>query len=125
MRIYVAHAKKMDYVELLYNPLREDEFFNNHELILPHEHNDKFTNTRDFYKTLDMFIADCSEPATGLGIELGWAYDDGIDIYAIIQSDKRISNSIRAITNNFYRYDNSSEIPGIIKEVVKKRELKK
>ena len=121
MRIYVAHSKKMNYMDLLYKPLREDEFFKDYELILPHETSDKFTNSRDFYKTLDIFIADCSEKGTGLGIELGWAYDDGIDIFILLKSDQKISNSLKVITDNFYTYNDYSEIPNIIKEIVKSK----
>ena len=42
--------------------------FNNHKLVLPHENNQENTNTRDFYKSIDVLIAECSKPATGLGI---------------------------------------------------------
>ena len=94
MKIYIAHSKKIDYINNLYKPLRNDTFFNEYELILPHEKCESSSNDRKFYKDIDVFIAECSEPTIGLGIELGWAYDDHKNIYCIYKSGKRISNSI-------------------------------
>lgn len=37
MKIYIAHSKEIDYINDLYKPLRNDSFFNDYELILPHE----------------------------------------------------------------------------------------
>lgn len=120
MKIYVAHSKKMNYIDDLYKPLRSDPFFNNHELILPHEADVNSANSREFYKTIDIFIADCSEPATGLGIELGWVYDDNKKIYCIHKSGSKISNSIKVLTDSFYEYSNPTEIVEIIKNIVEK-----
>lgn len=120
MKIYIAHSKKMDYINDLYKPLRNDSFFKDHELILPHEKSENSSNTREFYKNIDAFIADCSEGATGLGIELGWAYDDNKKIYCIYQAGKHISNSIKLVTDKFYEYSNINEIIEIVKNIVKK-----
>lgn len=83
MRVYVAHSKKMDYENKLYKPLRNDKFFDNYEIILPHEEGYNNKHTRDFYRGIDIFIADVTESGTGLGIELGWVYDDNKKIYCI------------------------------------------
>ena len=90
MNIYIAHSKKMNYQEDLYKPLRNEEPLKKHQLILPHEKSDTSSNDREFYKQIDLFIADCSEKGTGLGIELGWAYDDKTKIYCIYQEGKNI-----------------------------------
>lgn len=118
MKIYIAHSRKMDYMNDLYIPLRNDSFFVNHELILPHEKNERSYNTREFYRTIDVFIADCSEVAIGLGIEMGWAYDDNKKIYCIYKSGSVLSSSINAITKNFYEYENSDEMVGIVKNII-------
>ncbi len=55
MRIYVAHSKKMDYINEIYRPLRKDEELNKHTLFLPHENSSKSNNNREFYKTIDIF----------------------------------------------------------------------
>jgi len=120
MKIYVAHSRDMDYINELYNPLRAESFFKAHELILPHENNNNCYNERNFYKNIDIIIAECSEPSTGLGIEIGWAYDDNKKIYCLYKKGKRYSDSIRLITNNFYEYSNSKEIIEIIREIINK-----
>lgn len=120
MKIYIAHSKKMDYINELYKPLRNDSFFEKYELILPHEHSETSSNTREFYKSIDLFIADCSEKGTGLGIELGWVYDDNKKIYCIYQSGANIGNSVKVVTNNFYEYNTVNDMINIIKEIIKK-----
>ena len=90
MRIYIGHSKKIDYINELYEPLKKETFFNEHELLLPHDQSEFSSNTREFYKTIDIFIAECSDAATGLGIELGWAYDDNKKIYCIYKKGNKI-----------------------------------
>lgn len=119
MKIYVAHSKQINYIDELYKPLRNDMFFNNHKLILPHENNQENTNTRDFYKSIDVLIAECSKPATGLGIELAWAYDDNKPIYCFVKKKEKISNSIKAITNNIFEYTDELDLINQIKERIK------
>ena len=125
MKIYIAHSRQIDYLNDLYKPLRNDLFFNDYELILPHEKSECSSNNRQFYKDIDVFIAECSEVSTGLGIELGWAYDDHKDIYCIYKSDKKISASIKAVTNNFQEYENTKEKVDIIRKIVEKEKTKR
>ena len=120
LKIYIAHSKNIDYINNLYKPLKEDVFLKKQDLIFPHEKSKDSSNTREFYKNIDLFIADCSEPATGLGIELGWAYDDNKKIYCIYQAGKSISSSINIVTNNIYEYNNIYEMVEVVKEIVGK-----
>lgn len=120
MRIYVAHSKKMDYINEIYGPLRRDKELNNHTLLLPHENSSKSNNDREFYKTIDMFIAEVTFAGTGLGIELGWVYDDNIPIYCLHKSGSKISSSVKSITNNIFEYSNEDEFIKIIKSIVEK-----
>ena len=117
MKIYLAHSREMDYRNDLYLPLRSESYFENHELILPHEI-ERPVNTREFYRTIDVFIAECSYPATGLGIEMGWVYDDGKEIYCVYKKGAKISSAISAVTDRFYEYSNSKELVTIIKDIV-------
>lgn len=118
MRIYIGHSKKIDYINELYEPLKKETFFNEHELLLPHDESEFSSNTREFYKTIDIFIAECSDAATGLGIELGWAYDDNKKIYCIYKKGKKISESLKSVTNNFYEYNDLSEMVNIVKSII-------
>ncbi len=124
MRIYIGHPKSIDY-KRLYQMIREDEELKNEEIILPHEEDANSANTREFYSSIDLFIAEISEKATGLGIELGWAYDDGVEIYCLCQNSKKISNSIRVITDNIYQYETIEEMMTIIKNIIKLRKKEK
>ena len=118
MKIYIAHSKEMDYVNKLYNPLRKDSFFQNYELILPHENDVNSSNDREFYKNIDIFIADVSESAIELGIELGWVYDDKKTIYCIYEEGKKISNSVKTLANKFFKYKSVEDIVEIVKTIV-------
>ena len=56
MRIYIAHSREFDFKNELYVPIRNDEELKEHEFILPHEISDVSSNTRDFYKDIDLLI---------------------------------------------------------------------
>ena len=118
MKIYIAHSKLINYIEELYNPIKEMELYKKHEIIFPHENDFTSNNTRDFYKSIDIVIAECSLPATGLGIELGWLYDDDKKIYCIYKSNSKISSSIKVLTDNIYSYNNIKEMKEIIENII-------
>jgi hypothetical protein len=117
MKIYIAHSREFDYINDLYKPIREDSFFSNYEIILPHE-NSNYHHNRDFYNDIDLLIAECSYSSIGLGIELGFAYDSKKRIYCIHQKDKKVSDSIKVITNNIIEYNSIDEMINIIKEII-------
>lgn len=119
MKIYIAHSKDINYIDELYNPIKESNIYKEHEVILPHEENKNSNNTRDFYKSIDLVIAECSLPATGLGIELGWLYDDNKKIYCIYKKGMKISSSIKAVTNNIYEYNDIEDMMNIINKIVR------
>lgn len=119
MKIYIAHSKDFDYKNELYLPIRNDKELKKLEIILPHEISNISSNTRDFYRSIDLFIAECSYPAVGMGIELGWVYDDNIPIYCIHKKGVKPSNSIKALTSNIYEYNNVEEMLEIIKKIIK------
>ena len=122
MKIYIAHSKLMNYSEDLYNPIEEMDVYKKHEIIFPHKNSKISNNTRDFYKSIDIVIAECSAPATGLGIELGWLYDDNKKIYCIHKNDKKISSSIKVLTDNIYEYSNIEEMKEIVSKIIKGEE---
>ena len=121
MRIYVAHSREYDFKNELYVPIRNCEKFSEHEIILPHELHDTSSNTRDFYKDIDIMIAECSYPSVGLGIELGWAFDDNIPIYCIHKKNMKISGSINAVTQNVYSYSSIEEMLTLIENILREQ----
>lgn len=118
MKIYIAHSREFDYESELYRPIRQAATLSQSAIILPHEPGYNNHHDRDFYKTLDLIIAEVSYPATGLGIELGWAYDDKIPIVCVYKAGAKVSGALRAVANQFYEYSNDAELIGIIEEQI-------
>lgn len=117
-RIYVAHSKDIDYLNDLYAPLKNADFLSDYELLLPHELSDISYNTRGFYERIDLMIAEVSKPATGLGIELGWAFDDQKPVYCIYRTGSKVSSSVRSITDKIYEYQDVDEMLEIVRKIV-------
>ncbi len=118
MRIYVGHSKDINYQEELYKPIKEYEKSNNHTFILPHDNNNHINYGREFYGSFDLLIAEVSMPATGLGIELGWAYDSKVPIYCIYKKGNRISNSLKAVTDKFFEYETTDDLKQVLKLIL-------
>ena len=118
MKVYVAHSREINFEKDLYQEIRKSEVLQKYEIILPNKKNENNFQGRAFYKTIDVLIAEVSERATGLGIELGWCYDDHKPIYCIYREGSKISSSIKAVTNHFYEYKNNKEMIEIIKNIL-------
>jgi len=119
MRIYIGHSKDINYVEELYKPIREFETSTNHTFLFPHEKSLGCNNARAFYNELDLFIAEVTIPATGLGIELGWAYDNNTPIVCIYKKGAKVSNSLKFVTEKFYEYETIDELKNLIELIIK------
>ena len=60
MKIYIAHSRSFDYQNELYTPIRNNKELNEHEVILPPDFSINSSNSRDYHKDIDLFIAECS-----------------------------------------------------------------
>lgn len=118
--IYIAHSREFDFENQLYLPIRAAKDLPQSNIILPHEPGHDPNHGRAFYSELDLIIAEVSYPATGLGIELGWASDDNIPIVCVYQSGKKYSGSLHAVTDQFYEYRDTDELISIIKDLCRK-----
>ena len=118
MRIYVAHSTNTDYENEIYKPLRGDSFFLRHKLCLPHENNMNISNSREDYRGYDIVIAECSNPSTGMGIELGWFYDEKKPIYCFYREGTKPSNAVKTISEQMIEYKNSQDFVNKIKDVI-------
>ncbi len=118
MKIYLAHSRNFNYEEELYKPLRASKHIPQENFILPHENLKHAHNSRDFYRDLDLMIAEVSYPATGLGIEMGWAYDDKIPLVAIHKTDAKVSGSIHVVTDQIYEYTNSQDLVDLVTTLI-------
>ncbi len=118
MRIYIAHPTDMDYENEIYKPLRSDSFFSRYELILPHENSSKVINTRDDYKNVDVVIAECSKSSTGVGIELGWFYDDKKPIYCFYKNGVKPSGAVAVVAKEIIEYSGGNDLANKIKSII-------
>lgn len=106
MKIYIGHSKELNFQEELYLPIRESELNSEYEIVFPHEIYQKANDfyTKDIIKTCDAMVAEVSFPATGLGIELGWANSFERPIICIYRKGSKISSSLKVVCNNFIEY---------------------
>lgn len=119
MKIYIGHSRAFDYENELYKCIRENEFLKKYNILLPHEDGKNESNSREFYKDIDIFIAEVSYKATGLGIELGWAYDSEVPIYCIYKKGLKISSSLKSVTDKFYEYENNEMLVNLVINIIK------
>jgi nucleoside 2-deoxyribosyltransferase len=112
MKIYVSHSRNYDYENELYLPLRNSELNSQHKFILPHENSTEPFSTKELFQShgCDLVIAEVSFPATGQGIELGWANLLGIPVICISKKDSKISGSLKVITDKFVEYENTNDL---------------
>ena len=123
MRIYFAHSKKLDYEKEYYEPIENSKLLKQHELIFPHKVARDSYYSRDFYRGLDLVIAEVSYPGTGLGIEIGWIYDDKTPLYCLHKKGMVSSLSLRSATENIIEYDSIQEMVDIIEDIIKNEKL--
>lgn len=109
MKIFISHASQYDYVNKIYEPIKQSEMYKNNEIILPHDEN-KLLNTKEIIKNCNLMIAEVSLPSTGQGIELAWADLFEIPVLCIYKKGEKISSALKFITNDFIEYDNSDDM---------------
>lgn len=122
MKIYIGHSRSFDYQKELYDPIRQNPELSKYDIILPHENASSKANPKSFYQNLGLFIAEVSYPATGLGIELGWASFGNTPIVAISKAGAKVSGSIHAVTDEFYQYSSEAELVKIIREIIQQHQ---
>ena len=112
MKVYLAHSSNCDYINKIYKPILNDPELSK-IITLPHmekEHN----HSRNYYEDFDLVIAEVSAPSTGMGIELGFFYDEKKPIYCIYRGD--YSKSVEVIAKKIIEYEN---IVKTIKDIIK------
>lgn len=120
MKIYIAHSRGYDFQKQLYEPLKNSDLATKHELIFPHsESSEPFSSKELFQNNCDLIIAEVSYPATGLGIELGWADMLKVPVICIYKSGSKVSGSLKVITDNFIEYSDEKDLIIKIQEKLK------
>lgn len=119
MNIYISHASKYNYKDRLYEPIKKLALSKKHNFFLPHENKNLIIKTKDIIANSDLVIAEVSLPATGQGIELGWAEHFKIDIVCIYEKGASISSSLKFVTNQFIEYENIEDMIAKINDYIK------
>ena len=110
MNIYFCHSKDFDYQNELYTPLRQSALNAEHTFFLPHEDQLKTLKSKDLIRTCDIVFAEVSYPATGMGIELGWADAAGVPIICCHRPGATVSGSLRFISDTFIEYTGAADL---------------
>jgi nucleoside 2-deoxyribosyltransferase len=119
MKIYVAHSRSFDFQQELYEPLKSSSLAKEHTFVFPHSESDEPFNSKQlFQEGCDLVLAEVSYPATGLGIELGWADFLKIPIACIYKKDVKVSGSLKVVSNKFFKYSDSQDLVAQVEKVV-------
>jgi len=111
MKIYISHKRRSNFLEELYLPIKNSPLAKKHQFIFPHE-SDAHFDSKDaiLNKKIDAIIAEVSFPATGQGIELGWADTQNIPIICIFKTGSEIAGSLKTLTDNFIEYGDAKDL---------------
>lgn len=107
LKIYFGHSKELDYLKY-YEQIEQANSLKDYEIILPHKIDKMHLNGIEFYNkdNIDLFIAEVSFKATGLGIELGVSYASEIPIVCFYKKGITPNNSLKSVTTIFIEYEN-------------------
>ena len=109
MNIYISHSTKYDYINKIYNPIKNSSLVESNNFFFPHDNNITI-NTKGIISNSDLVIAEVSLPATGQGIELGWANYAQTPILCIYEKGSKISSSLNFITNYLIEYESVDDM---------------
>ncbi|HLD03959.1 MAG TPA: hypothetical protein VJC17_04260 [Candidatus Dojkabacteria bacterium] len=87
---------------------------------------DVFIRDTKCVKDCDLFVAECSYPAIGLGYEIGMAIYEKKPILTLANINTHVTRMVQGISvprYKFVRYNNISEVPLIIDNFIKEFQL--
>jgi len=109
MKVYIAHASVFDFARELYEPIKQSALWTQHEIFLPHDQG-RNLKTRTSIEQSGLLIAEISYPATGEGIELGWADAAGVKIAAVYRRGSQYSSSVSYLTDKILEYNDAGSL---------------
>ncbi len=121
MKIYISHSSKYDYKNKIYNPIKQSNLVRENALFFPHDDN-KIVNTKEMIANYDLVIAEVTLPATGQGIELGWADYAKTPIVCLYEKGAKISSSLKFITKDFIEYESEIDMINQISKYVQNKQ---
>jgi hypothetical protein len=109
-RIYVSHAKDMDFRNNLYNPIHQSGLNETFEIYLPHEYSDAAFANKEFLASCQVIIAEVSVRATGQGIELGQANMMKVPIVCVYRKGTKPAGSLKTVSDILLEYDGNQDL---------------
>ncbi len=110
MKIYVCHSSSFDFKNELYLPLRNSKLNEENEIILPHEIEGQFINSKEIIRDSDLILAEVSFCSTGQGIELGWAEMFEKRVIFIYKTVSKFSSSLKVVSDEFIEYEDMDDL---------------
>jgi hypothetical protein len=83
---------------------------------------DVYEHDLNCVRTSNLFVADCTYPSIGLGIEIGAAIEDNKQTLIVVHKDAHVTRMILGITAptvSFRRYNDYAEVLEFIRERLK------
>lgn len=121
MKIYISHSSKYDYKNKIYHPIKQSNLVRENTLFFPHDDN-KIVNTKEIIANYDLVIAEVTLPATGQGIELGWADYAKTPIVCLYEKGAKISSSLKFITKDFIEYESEIDMINQISKYIQNKQ---
>lgn len=122
MKIYISHSSKYDYKNKIYNPIKQSNLVRENTLFFPHDDGNKIVNTKEIIANYDLVIAEVTLPATGQGIELGWADYAKTPILCLYEKGAKISSSLKFITKDLIEYENDIDMINQISKYIQNKQ---
>lgn len=114
----MIHSYKNFDFKTLYDLIRSSELVNNHNWFFPYENGQTPRNSKEIIEQSDLIIAEVSHPSIGMGIELGWANDQGKKIWCFYQKKIQPSRSLKYVAEKVIEYTDSVDLIVQIKQVL-------
>ncbi len=110
MKIYVSHSRSFDFINELYKPLKDSKL--PVEFIFPHEESSEPFDSKLLLERhgCDLVFAEVSFPATGQGIELGWADAYKMPVICFYKTGAKPAGSLKVITDRIGEYTTSNDL---------------
>ena len=122
MKIYISDSSKYDYKNKIYNPIKQSNLVRENTLFFPHDDGNKIVNTKEIIANYDLVIAEVTLPATGQGIELGWADYAKTPILCLYEKGAKISSSLKFITKDLIEYENDIDMINQISKYIQNKQ---
>jgi hypothetical protein len=99
----------MDYENELYKPVRASALNQEYEIIFPHENEKGAISSKEIIRISDVVCAEVSYPATGVGIEIGWADSFEKPILCFYKKGSDVSGSLKFVAKQVIAYSDMQD----------------